>query len=616
MSLVNVFREEEDSGEKVETIMDQIENCLAQSLLIFMLADLRLLSATGRISTKYETLSIDSDRVMKTSANEITCLSDPRTNHRVGSSISPAHIMTVLFIEIMNEVQVHKGKINIPADGSGNFLQEETDTFEDPNRLLSIDTGYLQRNAMLKQAEGDMHDLIRGYARGLRRDLKQDLAEVEKAARSTPHMKIKDKIKELKVHFQKPQIKRMRAKSQLETMHEFVGIQNSLLNSAGGAALENMHSSLGDAVGRASFRSSVVGAIDDDESMVDHDKDLLRRMMEVAVESREFDQLHFVKDFFKEGSISHVMAKSTAQLVWLHDWFPTKECTYAISVDVIRKKVLVVFRGAITRQDWSHAFDSNLREVPNPITEEYEGKIPNVRLHHGFYRYLFRERKDTRTTKYDEISEKVHQYGMHMIGDEYQVTVTGHSLGGALATLFSFYASCDERFTRNAPIQVVTFGCPYICGYSMAHAIRHQEDVDKFRYVRVHNVRDGIPHLPPVIFQFTKYGALYHHVGIDVTLPMIRKNLLKVLPDRQATVSYTRELLPIFSWLRQARDYYFWSTPFRPWKISLMHTLVEHQERLLKIQEKNTPLIYMNLDKVYEIVRSQKRKFWHANRVA
>jgi len=583
----------------VETIMDQIENCLAQSLLIFMLADLRLLSATGRISTKYETLSIDSDRVTKTSANEITCLSDPRTNHRVGSSISPAHIMTVLFIEIMNEVQVHKGKITIPADGSGNFLQEETDTFEDPNRLLSIDTGCMQRNARLKQAEGDMHDLIRGYARGLRRDLKQDPAEVEKAAISTPHMK----IKELKVHFQKPQIKRMRAKRHLETMHEFVGILNSLLKSA---------SSLGDAVRSASFRSSVAGVIDDDESMVD----LLRRRMEKAVESRKFDRLHFIKDFFNEGSISHVMAKSTAQLVWLHDWFPTKECTYAISVDVIRKKVLVVFRGAITRQDWSHAFDSNLREVPNPITEEYEGKIPNIRLHHGFYRYLFRERKDTRTTKYDEISEKVHQYGMHMIGDEYQVTVTGHSLGGALATLFSFYASCDERFTRKAPIQVVAFGCPYICGYSMAHAIRHQEDVDKFRYVRVHNVRDGFPHLPPVIFQFTKYGALYHHVGIDVTLPMIRKNLLKVLPDRQATVSYTRELRPIFSWLRQARDYYFWSTPFRPWKISLMHTLVEHQERLLKIQEKNTPLIYMNLDKVYEIVRSQKRKFWHANRVA
>jgi len=583
----------------VETIMDQIENCLAQSLLIFMLADLRLLSATGRISTKYETLSIDSDRVMKTSANEITGLSDPTTNDKVGSSISPAHIMTVLFIEIMNEVQVHKGKITIPADGSGNFLQEETDTFEDPNRLLSIDTGYLQRNAMLKQAEGDMHDLIRGYARGLRRDLKQDPAEVEKAAIGTPYMK----IKELKVHFQKPQIKRMRAKRHLETMHEFVGILNSLLKSA---------SSLGDAVRSASFRSSVAGVIDDDESMVD----LLRRRMEKAVESRKFDRLHFIKDFFNEGSISHVMAKSTAQLVWLHDWFPTKECTYAISVDVIRKKVLVVFRGAITRQDWSHAFDSNLREVPNPITEEYEGKIPNIRLHHGFYRYLFRERKDTRTTKYDEISEKVHQYGMHMIGDEYQVTVTGHSLGGALATLFSFYASCDERFTRNAPIQVVTFGCPYICGYSMAHAIRHQEDVVKFRYVRVHNVRDGFPHLPPVIFQFTKYGALYHHVGIDVTLPMIRKNLLKVLPDRQAKVSYTRELLPIFSWLRQARDYYFWSTPFRPWKISLMHTLVEHQERLLKIQEKNTPLIYMNLDKVYEIVRSQKRKFWHANRVA
>ena len=35
-----------------------------------------------------------------------------------------------------------------------------------------------------------------------------------------------------------------------------------------------------------------------------------------------------------------------------YDWFPTKELTYAISVDPHRGAVMVVFRGAITRADW------------------------------------------------------------------------------------------------------------------------------------------------------------------------------------------------------------------------------------------------------------------------
>jgi hypothetical protein len=583
-----------------ESILDLIENCLAQSMLIFMLADLRLLSATGRISTKYETLSIDSDRVVKGSADEIAGLLPLPL--RTGWSISPAHIMTVLFIEIMNEVNGRKK--------NESSVQSSILIDENQNGLLGGATGYLKRNAMLKQAEGDMHDLIRGYAKGLRRDLKNDTTEAELAAKSkAPHLqKMKDKFKSMRnLHFHKSQLMRSRTNLDLlETMDTLEGIQNSIVDNAQGAVMSSLQNSFSEGSVGASYPTGM-----EDEKDVD-EKDLLRKMMEAAVRSRDVEQLHFVKDFFKEGSISRVMAESTSQLVWLHDWFPTKECTYAISVDVVTKKVLVVFRGAITRADWSHAYDSNLRNYSNPIAEEYKGKTKKIRLHNGFHRYLFRERKDTGTTKFDEICGKLDQYGVKMIGEEYKVSVTGHSLGGALATLFSFYASCDDRFIRNAPIQVVSIGCPYVCGYSMAHAFRHQEQVGKLRYIRVHNVRDGVPHLPLFLLQFTRHGAVYHHVGVDVRLPMIRKHVFKILPKNRCRVAYTRELTPFISWLRQARDAYLWNTPMRPWKFGQAHTLVEHQERLLYVDEKKTPLLFKSLEDVYEIFRSEKRKCWYA----
>jgi len=47
------------------------------------------------------------------------------------------------------------------------------------------------------------------------------------------------------------------------------------------------------------------------------------------------------------------------------------------------------------------------------------------------------------------------KYGLEIIGEDYQLEVTGHSLGAALSTVFSFYASClpDERFTKDKPIK-------------------------------------------------------------------------------------------------------------------------------------------------------------------
>ena len=51
--------------DKKMSLLELAENSMAQSLMIFLFANLRLLSATGRIGTKYEYLSINTNKVQR-----------------------------------------------------------------------------------------------------------------------------------------------------------------------------------------------------------------------------------------------------------------------------------------------------------------------------------------------------------------------------------------------------------------------------------------------------------------------------------------------------------------------------------------------------------------------
>ena len=212
--------------------------------------------------------------------------------------------------------------------------------------------------------------------------------------------------------------------------------------------------------------------------------------MTKAIDNRDSQALDFMSAFFKDESVSQIMVKSEAKFVWLQDWYPIKDCIYAITVDTKTKRVLVVFRGAQTRSDWNHGFDAKSKRCDNPVKEQYVGKTDYLRIHRGFYDYLFRLRKDTLTTKYDEITTKVCEYGNKMIGSDFSVIVNGLSLGGGLGLLFGFFASTDERLTRISPVKVFTYGMPLMATNSFADAFRHQEMSRKVQHARFYNHND------------------------------------------------------------------------------------------------------------------------------
>ena len=326
--------------------------------------------------------------------------------------------------------------------------------------------------------------------------------------------------------------------------------------------------------------------------------------MKQAIKRRDFSRLGFVENFFKEGSLSRLLVESKAEMVWLNDWHNTHECTYAISVDKGKKQVLLSFRGAYTKTDWKHIWDMKFASTGNPIEESYPGRPKNISLHSGFHKYLFRSRKDTGTTKYDEITSKLAFY-CDQVGEGVKVIVTGHSLGAALTTVVALYASTDERFTRYGALEAVPFGGPYVGGYKFSDVVRYQESKGKLRIARFHNSRDGVAHLPPALMSMSKRGALYFSNGIDVKLPLIRKGIFSCLPQPQPIMTFKCKQSFLKSYCRQAREWYFFNLPVRVWLSGRMHSLNETKKRLELIKllndHESSPLVKYSLEELYDM---------------
>jgi Lipase (class 3) len=102
--------------------------------------------------------------------------------------------------------------------------------------------------------------------------------------------------------------------------------------------------------------------------------------------------------------------------------------------------------------------------------------------------------------------------------------VTGHSLGGALATLFGFAAAAEPDTAIPKPVTVVSFASPYVGDESFRSAHQVLESTGRLRHVRVTAHKDLIPLVPKVAFKWNVFdvkagvGSLFKHVGMNLRL--------------------------------------------------------------------------------------------------
>ncbi|KNC56171.1 lipase [Thecamonas trahens ATCC 50062] len=149
------------------------------------------------------------------------------------------------------------------------------------------------------------------------------------------------------------------------------------------------------------------------------------------------------------------------------------------------KTIVVAFEGSHNTQNWI----VNLQFLKADF--DYPG-AEHARVHGGFYKAY----KNIQVDVENDVGALVDQF------PDYQVYVTGHSLGGALAA----FAALDITVNRpHVPVNVYTFGSPRVG--NDAFQLYFQAQISNS--IRVVNKADIVPHLPPRAFNF-------HHVPREV----------------------------------------------------------------------------------------------------
>ncbi len=155
------------------------------------------------------------------------------------------------------------------------------------------------------------------------------------------------------------------------------------------------------------------------------------------------------------------------------------------------KSNIIAFRGTQTQIEWWRNLQATQKEYLDPITGKQYGWV-----HEGYLKVMRNQIIDTLIETVRQLDPTVPCY------------VTGHSLGGAIATLSAMEIALRVPEIREQ-IQLYTYAAPRIGDRTFAQA--HSQLIPNS--YRIVNLSDSVPLVPPIKINnyFTK--ASYSHVG-------------------------------------------------------------------------------------------------------
>lgn len=167
-----------------------------------------------------------------------------------------------------------------------------------------------------------------------------------------------------------------------------------------------------------------------------------------------------------------------------------------------KQKIIIAFRGTETIVDML-ADISLSKKIYHPFN-----RLGNI--HQGFLSYF--------QNSINEIKSVIlqHCFISNKSPAEFDIITTGHSLGGALATLTGFDLICDEKFglfslnnAEQSVVRTLTFGTPRVGDYFFSNEYNHS--FGKSNHLRFVFPGDLLPNVP-----FKYWG--YKHVGTKILL--------------------------------------------------------------------------------------------------
>ncbi|KAL7546875.1 hypothetical protein ACHAWF_010199 [Thalassiosira exigua] len=228
-------------------------------------------------------------------------------------------------------------------------------------------------------------------------------------------------------------------------------------------------------------------------------------------------------DTFRAPQLDHT------QLIAFDDEFEKEELVYAIAINPLRKRITVCFRGSITNRDWATNLEIFMKDAPNPL-KSHVSQTSTVKIHNGFHDYLFspseRGAVGPNGETLSEYQEILQEHVLPVIKEypSYKLYITGHSLGGALATLFAFEIAAEPDSVIPKPVTCVTFASPYVGDQSFREAHQQLERLGKLRSLRIVNHKDIVTTIPKMAFKLNAFdkdshvGTLFKHVGMSVKM--------------------------------------------------------------------------------------------------
>ncbi|XP_057483575.1 phospholipase A1-Igamma3, chloroplastic [Actinidia eriantha] len=206
-----------------------------------------------------------------------------------------------------------------------------------------------------------------------------------------------------------------------------------------------------------------------------------------------------------------------------------------------RRDIVVAWRGTVTYLEWIH----DLKDILCPA---HFREDPSIKIESGFYDLYTQKENSCKFCSFSareqvlaEIKRLIETYK----GENLSITVTGHSLGAALALLSAYdIAEMKLNIVQNGksinkiPITVFSFSGPRVGN------LKFKERCDELgiKVLRVVNVHDKVPLVPGIFanekFQYQKYIEetmsfpwSYAHVGVELALDHTQSPFLRPTND-------------------------------------------------------------------------------------
>ncbi|KAL3815002.1 hypothetical protein ACJIZ3_016270 [Penstemon smallii] len=159
-----------------------------------------------------------------------------------------------------------------------------------------------------------------------------------------------------------------------------------------------------------------------------------------------------------------------------------------------RRDVVIALRGTVTCLEWLENLRATLTPLPYPDSDSDSDSHSGPMVESGFlslYTSNLRNRPSLQTILREEISRILEKYG----AEQLSFTITGHSLGAALAILAAY--DIKETFKNSPLVTVISFAGPRVGNWSLRCSLEKQGT----KVLRIVNSDDLITKVPGFVVE-------------------------------------------------------------------------------------------------------------------